>query len=184
MTATRTATTPPENACNACKFCLKPMDRARPWQDFCNDGCRYSFHNARRRAGPEKESPPTAATVAGGVGQKNIQPANPATRQEHRQLRANTKIFSVLAELARGARMTRFDAERVCHDHVLNSTIPEIEKRGILVSRKEIIVPGHRGKPTRCSLYWLAAPEIAKAAVLLGWRAQEKKHALNLGGTQ
>ena len=158
--------------CAWCGAGHTPRIKTGPNADrFCTSACKDKFWNARRRAGAEKISPPPAATgTMGWIEQENTKPAQIATRQAHRQVRANTKLHSVLAELARGARLTRFDAERVCHDHVLNSTIPEIEKRGIIVSRKEIIVPGHRGKPTRCALYWLTSEEIEKATVLLGWR--------------
>lgn len=116
------------------------------------------------------ENPPPAATGSvGEMGQDNANALDTATAKASRQLREHTKIFSVLAELARGTRLTRFDAERLCHDHVLNSTISEIQKRGIDVCREEIVVPGHRGHPTRCAKYWLEPEEVAKAAVLLGW---------------
>lgn len=115
------------------------------------------------------KNPPPAAT---GVGlDHNTQPLHPATAQAPRQLRAATKLYSVLAELARGTHLNRFTAEKVCQDHTLNSTICEIQNRGIIVARKDITVPGYRGKPTHCAEYWLTPEEIEKSAVLLGWKA-------------
>lgn len=74
-----------------------------------------------------------------------------------------TKLESVLAAFADGARITRFDAERQLHDHVLPSTVAEIQRLGIRADRQPVTVPGHRGKPTRCALYWMTSAERAKA---------------------
>ena len=85
-------------------------------------------------------------------------------------LRPGTKIHSVAEALAHGRSLNRFEAYRALHDSVLNSTGAEIQARGILVSRKEEVVPGFRGSQVRCCRYWLEPEERAKAAALLGWR--------------
>jgi len=122
----------------------------------------------RRNGMRRKENPPPAATgKAGQEGESdNKQEFNP----KHRPVKPTTKLAAVLAELARGRSLNRFEAERICHDHVLPSTVAEIQARGIRVDRHEETVPGHAGSVTRCARYSLAPEEAAKAAVLLGWR--------------
>lgn len=67
------------------------------------------------------------------------------------------KILRVLAHLARGRRLHRFEAERVVHDHSLPSTIAEIQKRyGIRIDRQIVEVPGYAGAPARVAEYWIA----------------------------
>ena len=111
---------------------------------------------------PTNESPRAAATVAGSTQAQNISAASLAHK--------STKLKRVLAELARGRALTRFDAERL-GDHVLNSTVDKIQEHGILVSRRWIEVPGYGGHATRCCLYWLDEPNRERAGVLLGWRS-------------
>lgn len=125
------------------------MDRSRPWQAFCRDQCRFDFHNEKRR---QIKNPPNTST---------------------RSIRKGSKIAAVLAELARGARLTRFDAERVCHDHTLPSTVSEIQRLSIRVERETVTVPGHGNRPTRCARYWLDDAERERAATLLGGRDGE-----------
>lgn len=149
-----------------CRNCEKPFTPAKPWQTFCTDACRDIWHNDKRRM--QIKSPP--ASAEGAVGEMRQQEQLSAINHTPaRPIRQDSKLFSVLAELARGARLTRFDAERVCHDHTLPSTVSEIQRRGILISREGVTVPGHRGHPTRCARYWLTDEEKQKAAVLLGW---------------
>lgn len=150
--------------CSCCRKDFIPRIRNGPnAEKFCSTRCHDAFWNARRT---QKQSPPADGVSA--EGRETTQRSAPRIRQKQ-PIRKDTKIASVLAELARGNRLTRFDAERLCYDHVLNSTISEIEKRGITVSREEVTVPGHRGSTVRCSRYWLDPAETEKAAVLLGW---------------
>jgi hypothetical protein len=158
---------PPQTRFEPCEECGQPFTPTRDWSRFCGDSCR----SAHWRRTHEIKNPPTASGADTAGGLLNNSQLDTATAKASRQLREHTKIFSVLAELARGTRMTRFDAERLCHDHVLPSTIAEIQKRGIDVSREDVVVPGHRGTPTHCAEYWLTPEEIEKAAVLLGWKA-------------
>ena len=104
--------------------------------------------------------------MAAGTGDisNNIQAANP------KPIRKNCKLHAVLAHLARGNSMNRFQAEKICHDHCLNSTISDIEKRGITVNRKTEVVPGYQNSRVHCTRYWLESEEITKAAKLLGWQ--------------
>lgn len=168
QTSSRIAATPPEMHLAACAQCAEPMEPSTPWQRFCSVQCRNDYHNGRRR---ELESPPTVTPAAGSGDSKQRTSSASTLPPSPKPVKSDTKLHAVLAELARGNRMTRFDAERLCHDHVLNSTVSEIERRGITVSREEATVPGHRGSTVRCARYWLEPAEAEKAAVLLGWRA-------------
>lgn len=77
------------------------------------------------------------------------------------------KIARILAELARGASLHRFQAERL-GDHVLHSTVCKIQRYGILVEREWVTVPGYAGHPTRVCRYWLSAEYQDHAARLIG----------------
>lgn len=81
-----------------------------------------------------------------------------------------TKWQAVLAALCSGS-LNRFEAERTCFDHCLNSTIPIIEARGVHVERQWELVPCKGGsKSVRVLRYWAKkTPEnLAKARHLLG----------------
>ena len=154
-----------------CPSCGKDLKGKRPQAKFCSPHCRFDFHNAERRK-REIESPPPAATGKAGSNQtKQV-----CATHHSKTIRPNTKLASVLAYLARGNSLNRFQAERTCHDHCLHSTIAEIQKRGISVDRKDETVPGFGGKATHVCRYWLADEEKVKAAKLLGWN-QWQEHA-------
>ena len=76
----------------------------------------------------------------------------------------------VLAALADGQRLNRFEAEWILNDHCLHSTVSTIQKKGIQVERKEEVVPGYQGIPTHVCRYWLNPEEQVKAAAMLGRR--------------
>ena len=66
-----------------------------------------------------------------------------------------------------GARVTRFDSERV-GDHCLPTTISELQSlEGIAVSREMTKRPTRFGKPISCAQYWLDRENIGKAQKLL-----------------
>ena len=93
-----------------------------------------------------------------------------AARPQAPQVRPGTKLFNVLAELAHGRSLNRFEAERDLHDHVLPSTIQRIERLGIAVMHQPETVPGFAGSRVQTVRYSLEASEREKAAVLLGWK--------------
>jgi hypothetical protein len=72
----------------------------------------------------------------------------------------------ILTYLARGGRLTRFDAEKL-GDHSLNTTISDFGHRGIAVARKPITLQGRFGE-IRCKTYWLEPEERQRALQLLG----------------
>ncbi|WP_232196825.1 hypothetical protein [Thioalkalivibrio sp. ALJ15] len=80
-----------------------------------------------------------------------------------------TKRARVLQALIEGRRLHRFMAERLLSDHVLPSTVSEIQSRyGIRVERRRITVPGYRGLPAHVSEYWLSDAERRRARAILG----------------
>lgn len=85
------------------------------------------------------------------------------------RLRRDTKLGRILSALATGRSLNRFDAERL-GDHCLNTTISKIERHGLLVSRREEVVPGYGGHKTRVCRYWLSEDECRRAVAILGWR--------------
>lgn len=148
----------PQMRVNACKYCGDPLDRSRPWQEFCRDLCRFRFHNERRQT----KSPPTAATeTVGGRGQEKTSAPTLSRRP--------TKLKRILAELANGRSLNRFEAERL-GDHCLNSTIVKIESHGIKVARREETVPGFGGHMARVCRYKLDDENRGRAVILLGGR--------------
>lgn len=158
-------TTPPKMHLVECLECGEGLDPNRPWQRFCSAGCRNQYHNRKRRA--ETESPPSVGRTeaAGGIIQNSEQhsAANLAYKNSQHKYRR------ILAHLARGNSLNRFEAERL-GDHCLNSTISRLGSYGITIARTEETIPGFNGHATRCNRYWLEASEREKAAVILGWR--------------
>ena len=162
--------TAPHGSYAVCAYCggqFVPRIRSGANADrYCTTKCHDDFWNERRRA--QKQSPPAEGISA--EGRETTTQRSPSSIRHQQPVRQHTKLHAVLAELARGRSLNRFEAYRDLHDSVLNSTIPEIEKRGIAVSRREEVVPGFRGSNVRCARYWLEPAEAEKAAVLLGWR--------------
>lgn len=72
----------------------------------------------------------------------------------------------ILAHLAEGNTLTRFEAEKI-GDHALNTTISIIGGKGIDVSREPIVLEGRYGT-IHCKRYWLEPDERASAQRLLG----------------
>lgn len=78
-----------------------------------------------------------------------------------------SKIKRVLQAFASGRSLNRWEAATSLRDWVLPSTVSEIQRHGITVSRVTETVPGYGGTPTRCCRYWLAPEERDKARKLL-----------------
>lgn len=174
--ATEAASTTPQTRFTECEECRRAFEPTREWARFCSDSCRAA--NWRRS---QTESPPMREHQAGGVTQTQHQKT---TGTDPSTLHSGTKLRAVMAALARGWTGNRFRAERDLHDHVLPQTIKRLEQLGIEVSRETETVPGFAGSQVRTVRYWLEPAEREKVAMLLGWRAQEKSPAHNLGGTQ
>ncbi|MCP4995266.1 MAG: hypothetical protein GY934_16035 [Gammaproteobacteria bacterium] len=70
--------------------------------------------------------------------------------------------------LVTGKHLHRFQAERICHDHVLPTTVSDLQSvYGLVINRKLIRVPGHKGRMATVSNYWLEESELLKAEKLL-----------------
>lgn len=75
-----------------------------------------------------------------------------------------TKLERVLAYLATGRSLHRFEAERQVNDHCLPSTMSDIKHGlGIPYRVNYETVPGWNGHPTRVARYWLGQEEQAQA---------------------
>ena len=74
----------------------------------------------------------------------------------------------ILAELAAGRKLTRFDAEHL-GDHTLPQTIHRIEAAvGIKIEREFVTVPGWAGCPAHVARYSLSPVNREKALAFLG----------------
>ena len=75
-----------------------------------------------------------------------------------------TKLERVLAYLATGRSLHRFEAEREVNDHCLPSTMSAIKHElGIPYRKLTAIVPGWHGHPTRVARYWFDEESQRKA---------------------
>lgn len=80
---------------------------------------------------------------------------------------AALKYLRVLRRLLEGP-LHRFEAERYpVSDHVLNSTVSELKKRGLVIHSKLIRLPGYSGLGANVAEYTLAPESIAHAKRLL-----------------
>lgn len=144
----------------ACSHCGRTFEPTRDWSRFCCDSCRAEHWRLA------KESPPSVAAEPAGAIEKH-------SGQNHREptsssrIRRSTKLRRIFAELAHGRSLNRFEAESL-GDHCLHSTVSTIQQRyRIIVSRREEIVRGFGGHPTRVVRYWFEPAEQTKAVMLL-----------------
>lgn len=78
------------------------------------------------------------------------------------------KLNSMLLRFANGARLNRFEAERLA-DHILNTTISCLQSRhGITFSRKREKVPNRFGGLTSVNRYWLEGESLERARRIVG----------------
>ncbi len=103
-----------------------------------------------------------------GHGQEGAFEATTNKRLHDNKIRRNTKLHRVISRLAEGYRLNRFQAERICFDHVLPSTIAAFQSEyNIPVSRELVTVPGHGGSRVTVAEYWLDAAALDAASKLL-----------------
>lgn len=105
---------------------------------------------------PDEKDPAAADTADSGDNARNDDQRSATPRKWQRILRA----------LVDGRTLNRFEAARELRDHVLPSTVSELEKRGLTIHRKDETLPGAFG-PIRCCRYWLAAESRGLALELL-----------------
>lgn len=114
----------------------------------------------------QNKSPALAATSEPGRG--NNTRAHPTKPPQ--------KWKRVLAAMAAGRSFNRFEAERALNDHCLHSTVSTIQAKGVMVERRDEVVPGYQGIPTHVCRYWLAPENTERALNLLGlakWHAAD-----------
>ena len=80
----------------------------------------------------------------------------------------NTKLGRILSAFLEGRRLNRFEAALEFSDWCLNSTVSDLQRRGLVVARQWETIPGFNGRPTRCCRYWLPESERKNAKALLG----------------
>lgn len=154
-----------------CRECKKEFQRRKHWQKYCGDQCRDAWHGRKRM---EKKQSPLSSVAAeqkagGEIKQNNLSASDTTPRITQSQIRPGTKLAAVLKYLAEVGSLNRFEAERLVHDHCLPSTVAEFQTRfGLRVERREEIVPGFHGHPTRVARYWIADDQREAAKVLLG----------------
>lgn len=105
----------------------------------------------------QNESPALAATSPGQIHNASQQYIKPMPKYKR-----------VLKALLSGRSLNRFEAETAVRDHCLHSTISELEKKGVIIDRREESVRGFEGVPTRVMRYWLSPESREHAAELLG----------------
>lgn len=110
----------------------------------------------------EKESPASGDTDRGhGTADRATDPtATPRPTQPRKWRR-------ILQALVDGRTLNRFDAYRELRDSCLNTTVSQIERRGVRILRKEETVPGHFG-PVHVRRYWIDPASMEHARELLG----------------
>ncbi len=129
-----------------CLVCGDGLAGKRPQAVFCSNRCRFNYHNARRR----KQRPPAVGPNTAGHTERDGYHLTIA--------QGESKFNRVLAALASGRTLNRLGAEHDLGDHVLPSTISEIQRRlGIRVSRR---------LENRLARYWLDPGERKKAALI------------------
>jgi len=98
------------------------------------------------------ENRPAAGGTAGtGIG--NSKPEQPSATVGAKQVPKWLRVLGGFVD--RGSRgWNRFEAARELRDHVLPTTVSQLERRGLTILRKEETVPGAFG-PVHCCRYWL-----------------------------
>ncbi len=74
-----------------------------------------------------------------------------ATKQDDQQIHSTKK--SHVAAVLRVRSMNRFEAERICFDHCLNSTVAELRRDGFVFHSEWEAVPTRAGRPARVLRY-------------------------------
>lgn len=111
-----------------------------------------------------------AARQPGGAdeGKHNIAGKTSIQQQQSAALKPELKYVRVLRRLLQGP-LHRFEAEKYpVSDHVLNSTVSELKKRGIEISSKLICLPGYSRAGAYIALYTLEETSRQRALQLIG----------------
>lgn len=82
-------------------------------------------------------------------------------------IRKPLKWRRVLRAFLDGKSYNRFEATRELRDWCLHSTVSGLEARGVKIQRRDEVVAGYQGIPTRVCRYWLAPESLDRARELL-----------------
>jgi hypothetical protein len=104
----------------------------------------------------QKTSPAAGGTAGTGIGESR-QPNGSATPRKWQR---------VLRAFVDGRTLNRFEAVRELRDWCLNTTVSQLEQRGVTILRRDETVPGAYG-PVHCCRYWIAPGSIQHATALL-----------------
>jgi hypothetical protein len=116
-----------------------------------------------------EKSPASAAAAADpGRGDKTDVPTERSATS--RAVQPPRKWARILRALLDGRRLNRFEAARELRDWCLNTTVSQLERRGLTIQRKDEVVPGAYG-PVHCCRYWLAPESSERARELLQEKA-------------
>lgn len=103
-----------------------------------------------------------------GPASMAIDPGPDATPQGSAKPSATPRKWQrVLKALLEGRSLNRFEAARELRDWCLNTTISQLERRGVIILRHDESVPGAFGD-VHCCRYWLSPHSAQRAAELLG----------------
>ena len=109
--------------------------------------------------GAEKESPDNRVNGS-GAGLES-------TKNQRIESNLPTKKERVLSYFLTGAKLNRFEAERIVNDHCLHSSVSTLQREhGLLIDRVFETVPALQGLATaRVCRYWLhSSPDNLKRA--------------------
>ncbi|HZQ71697.1 MAG TPA: hypothetical protein VFB08_02175 [Burkholderiales bacterium] len=112
----------------------------------------------------EIQRPAAGGTAGPGLDQQQGRADGSATSRGAQP----RKWQRVLRAFVDGATLNRFDAWRELRDSCLNTTVSQIERRGITILRAEETVPGAYGSEVHCMRYRLAPESLQRARELLG----------------
>lgn len=104
----------------------------------------------------QEKNPVAAGTAGPGIcdNKRNNPSATPLKWQR------------ILRAFADGKTLNRFEAARELRDWCLNTTVSQLERRGVVILRRDEQVPGAFG-PVRCCRYWLAPQSVGAAKGML-----------------
>ena len=112
----------------------------------------------------EPRKNPESAAAYPGSDEKTV-PTQPSATA--RAMQPPRKWARILRAFLEGRRLNRFDAYRELRDSCLNTTVSQLERRGLMIQRKDETVAGTYG-PVHCCRYWMAPESVTRAHELLG----------------
>lgn len=81
--------------------------------------------------------------------------------------RPKTKKRRILEALIGGEYLNFIRAQQRHGDRTLHSTVSELRQDGVPIKDAADVVPGYRGEPTHCKIYWVAREDLEQAGRVL-----------------